>query len=167
MSKLLILSIFSFFIILINSQPNDYLHCSGNGYYVNYTDYCFCNQGYATLDLNYPCNYPQTKQLTIFLIQFFLGYLGVGNFLLGKYAEGILELILFCSWLFLFFGSIELVKYRNRKYKFKEQDNIRDFKCFHIHWGMIFAIILWWLITLGLIAGNYYNDKNNIPLQPF
>lgn len=70
--------------------------CNFNGVYANATGVCRCNKGYAThnpQDNHSQCNYQQTPQLTAFLTQFFVGWIGVADFIVGRTAIGVGKVI--------------------------------------------------------------------------
>ena len=70
----------------------------GNGNCISGT--CVCSSGYITFpsDSTTACNYVQKYQLTAFLLHFFLGAFGAGEFYLGNNAYGAGQIVLnFCS----------------------------------------------------------------------
>jgi len=86
-------------------NPDIFPECSTNGLCIRNGNnssegYCLCTSGYITLVTNdtnnQGCNYKQRSQLVAFLLHFFLGTLGAGEFYLGNMgiASGQLVLLL-------------------------------------------------------------------------
>jgi len=119
------------------------------------TTNCKCLKGKA----NYPvigtetesCTYEQKKQLTAFLLEFFLSA-GIGHFYRGLWWLGLIKLfvliilpILFCSLMCC----------------------IDSFKAACCLMSILFPIMIgiWWLIDIILFGINYYPDGNGVPLE--
>lgn len=117
---------------------------------------CVCYGDYTTIiemEGNYQCNYQQTNQSKVFILEFLLG-LGAGHFYLGNYTLGLLKF----SYAFITFiltGISPCLKYNQIKNK-----NILYF--INIM-GLIY--ILWQIIDGILIAMNFYKDSNGIPMK--
>ncbi len=117
------------------------------------TTNCRCMRGYANVPKVSPraCSYVQKKQLTAFLLEFFLAS-GIGHFYRGLWWFGLIKLlislvlpILFCSLA----CCIDCIKTGS------------------FIMNIIFPIVIgiWWLVDIILFGINFYHDGNGIPLE--
>ena len=79
------------------------IDCNANGRCATNKQKCICNNGYVTHDSNdgTQCNYKQMSRFAPFFTELFVGFLGVGYFVLGETALGIGQLFLFIGPLIL------------------------------------------------------------------
>ena len=77
-------------LINCSEQTCDYSHmnCTANN-----SEYCICNEDYATINGN-PCSVQRKKQLTAFLLELFVGF-GAGHFYRHHYLMASLKLVAF------------------------------------------------------------------------
>lgn len=66
-------------VVSYNRNCSGLSYCNYNGFCRN-DGTCQCFSGYYTQFPDKPCSYSQKKQLTAFLLQFFLGVFGAGHF---------------------------------------------------------------------------------------
>jgi len=152
------------------NTTNDYTcnpvnNCNARG--ICHTDddgdwYCICDDGYDTYpeitdqdDDSVYCNYKQKKQLTAFLLSWFLGVWGGGQWYIGlnalagaKLAMGIVFCCCSCC------AQI-----------FAEQAGEMAMPllgCTCCGWCGIFA---WWLVDIIRFGMNWYEDKNGVGLE--
>jgi len=178
LSTLAVLLAFSVYIV--SSQPtegpgyecDEYDNCSGKGL-CDIDDegdwYCICDDGYATHpepdddesdeDKEY-CNYEQKKQLTAFLLAWFLGYLGGGHWYLGLYGLAAAKLCVVlglcclpCCCILLMIGL-------------KLEDYILlPFYCIQCCGGL--GMFVWWLVDVILFGMNVIDDGDGVSLEPW
>jgi len=118
------------------------------------TNLCKCARGHANYPPDTPqnCSYIQKKQLTAFLLEFFLNF-GVGHFYRGVWWLGLIKILLILVLpivLCVTFKSCEVLKPS----------------------AMIAFLILipllmfiWWLVDAILFGINSYKDVNGVPLE--
>lgn len=89
MQKLLVFLFLVSIALAQNSTCNPLTTCANNGV-CNPDGLCSCNPAFATVDPTQQCAYERKSGLVAFLLQFFLGGLGVAEFYLGNisYAMG-------------------------------------------------------------------------------
>lgn len=130
-------------------------YCSFNGIYFNSTGECRCDRGYT----NPQCNYEQKSQLTAFLTQLFVGYLGVADFIVGRIGIGVGKLIL------SMFGSCGIAILICVL-------SVCFDKRFAAKLGSLIAILValgvfvWWLTDTILFGMNKIPDGNGVVLYP-
>jgi hypothetical protein len=117
---------------------------------------CVCLGDYTTIkemEGNYQCNYQQTNQSKVFILEFLLG-LGAGHFYLGNYTLGFFKFT-FAFITFILTGISPCLQYNQIKNK--------NFLYFINFMGLIY--VLWQAIDGILIAINFYKDSNGIPMK--
>lgn len=123
---------------------------------------CFCNNDYITYPPNseYGCNYKQKSGLTAFLLQFFLGGLGVAEFYLGNNDLGAGQLcllvggIIFSLIVACFFFCV-----------CKSEDKL---ELSVMSWiSLIFlSVFIWWIYDLVYIGKGWRLDGNGASISP-
>ena len=117
---------------------------------------CVCLGDYTTIkemEGNYQCNYQQTNQSKVFILEFLLG-LGAGHFYLGNYTLGFFKFT-FAFITFILTAISPCLQYNQIKNK--------NFLYFINFMGLIY--VLWQAIDGILIAINFYKDSNGIPMK--
>ena len=117
---------------------------------------CVCLGDYTTIkemEGNYQCNYQQTNQSKVFILEFLLG-LGAGHFYLGNYTLAI------CKFLFAFITVI--LTAINPCLQYNQMKN----KSFLYLVNIMGLVYVFWQILDGiLILFNFYTDSNGIPMK--
>ena len=117
---------------------------------------CVCLGDYTTIkemEGNYQCNYQQTNQSKVFILEFLFG-LGAGHFYLGNYTLGFFKFT-FAFITFILTAISPCLQYNQIKNK--------NFLYFINFMGLIY--VLWQAIDGILIAINFYKDSNGIPMK--
>jgi len=127
---------------------------------------CKCAEGFANYfpksttqeTLISYCTYEQKKQLTAFLLQFFVfcaGQFYVGNiqYAIPQLIIGVIPWVLTCLMIFLRFGI-------TAKKKTCIHNLITIFNCLSA-----FTFCAWWLADVIIFGMNNFNDNNGVPLQ--
>lgn len=132
----------------LDSECGDYGRCHNNK--------CKCDSGYYTQNSNNPCGYKQKKQLTAFLLQFFIGYLGAGHFYVGEIGLGVGEILL-CIVPAIFICCIFCAASGEKP-------------CIVIFLGIVMILaeigtLAWWIYNTVQFGENKFNDSNGVPLQ--
>ena len=119
---------------------------------------CVCLKDYITHENfeeygRYQCNYLQSNQAQIFILEFLFGF-GTGHFLLGHYLIGALKLIftLVAAFLVSVTPCLEENKMLNPNLKLTK--NI-----------MIIGYVIWQLFDGLMILFNKYTDSNGVPMS--
>lgn len=146
---------------IVNSQNCTIDSDCNNGVCVNST--CECNIGYVSYDSDI-CNYAQKKQITAFLLSFFLGGIGAEWFYLSDCninyeGLGTLKLILFLIIAILV--CVRILDYQSVNYKIG---------CTHVDIIILILVILWliwWMSDWIRILNDPcdFKDGNDVCLQ--
>jgi len=120
---------------------------------------CTCLHGYANApNVNNKnsnkkaCDYNQKKQVTAFLLEFFLNS-GYGHFYIGKWWLGLVKLIIvFIIPTTLCFLMCCLDFFKNTLF-------------YVLSIGFIVLSSVWWLVDIILFGLNNYKDSNGVPLE--
>jgi hypothetical protein len=131
---------------------------------------CKCSSEYAEYELNKPlkegekpavasaskafCQYQRKKQLTYFLLEFFLN-IGAGHLYAGNVLLGILKLLIVI---------LPCLGYCVFMCVSSNKDN-GTVKALSSLFGCVASI--WWLTDLILIGTRHYDDGNTVPLAPW
>ena len=142
--------------------------CSNNGVCSNNT--CVCYPGFVTFpdSSTSMCNYPQKLQLTAFLLQFFLGTCGAGQFYLGNIGNAVGQLIVLVGPVLVGCCCCCAIVGCSVKAGTKNADcgMACGIICLYLLIGVGIAIVaIWWLIDTILIGTNHYLDGNGIPVK--
>lgn len=139
--------------------------CNGNGVCNRDKTACICSQFYTTHEpINgTECNYKRKKQQIAFTMAVVpcFGWLGSAYFYIDQKVLGIMQLL---TTLALITTSIthcykkipeehEILIYHERDVVFIKTQKV-----------LVAMVILWWLITSFMFAGNVYKDGNGIEL---
>lgn len=143
---------------LIFNCTDPLIQCNGHGYCNTNNTECHCMDQYTTLvsPNGTQCNYKRYRQVDLFCFQFFLGKVGVADWIIGQYKIATGKLTLTLVW--LFFPNILSLLYG------KNSDGLDDFLQRIKIWRqtILFAIIVWWLISVIYYGMNKYIDQNGI-----
>jgi len=174
MRSLFIFAIFALSAYFASAQNttdcDDVDNCNARGTCDTYDSgdwYCICDDGYTThpsiaegdetTDSSF-CNYEQKKQLTAFLLAWFLGYFGGGQWYIedsGMAAGKLVCGILFCCCVPCFIACA--------KAKMGDDASIIKFVgCFQC--CCILGLFVWWLVDLVNFGTNSYADGNGVDL---
>ena len=119
---------------------------------------CICLKNYITHENfteygEYQCNYLQSNQANIFILEFLFGF-GTGHFFLGNYIIGLFKLIYTLTTAFLVAVSPCLEENKMLNPKLTKTKNI-----------MIVGYVIWQLFDGTMILFNKYKDSNGIPMN--
>lgn len=135
--------------------------------------YCICDDGYTTHpaietgdedDDSSFCNYAQKKQLTAFLLAWFLGFYGGGQFYIGD--TGIAAAKLVCGIIFCCCMPCVLKCVAG-----KMADGggggggIQIIGC--VQCCCMLGLFVWWLVDIVNFGTNAYDDGNGVGLEPW
>lgn len=134
--------------------------CNNHGTCDDTNTYCICESDYITFKStdDTSCNYKQKNTLIAFLLEFFLGFAGIGYFYIGRISLGIGQLILNCAGLIPFCvacccGTALL----------KDSNSCTTFVGFLIGCYLLLwcgGILTWWVYALVTIAHGNITDGN-------
>eukprot|EP00455_Lapot_gusevi_P034748 TRINITY_DN3843_c0_g1_i11.p1 TRINITY_DN3843_c0_g1~~TRINITY_DN3843_c0_g1_i11.p1 ORF type:complete len:207 (-),score=62.73 TRINITY_DN3843_c0_g1_i11:209-829(-) len=144
--------------------------CGSHGLCNDAKTACICLDNYITFNSNdgTQCNYEQKKQLTAFLLQFFLGAVGAGDWYVGRWgiAGGKLALALVacCGQCVIRVMAAKLAK--NADAAVAAQMDPASMGAS----GLCICCLLlgqfgWWLADTILYGQNKINDLNDAPLK--
>ena len=119
---------------------------------------CICLNNYTTHENfteygEYQCNYLQSNQANIFILEFLFGF-GTGHFFLGNYIIGLFKLIFTLITAFLVAVSPCLEENKMLSPNLTKIKNI-----------MIVGYVIWQLFDGGMILLNKYKDSNGVPMN--
>jgi len=119
---------------------------------------CICLKNYITHTNfteygEFQCNYLQSNQANIFILEFLFGF-GTGHFFLGNYILGFLKLIFTLITAFLVAVSPCLEENKMLSPNLTKTKNI-----------MIIGYIIWQLFDGAMILFNIYKDSNGVPMN--
>jgi TM2 domain-containing membrane protein YozV len=135
---------------------------------------CRCGSGYAnyvdnstTIQVGGVCLYERKKQLTAFLLQFFVFFVGAGQFYVGNIQYAVPQLIL--SILGIVLGIIKSVMKITFSAGEDEKGEEIERPCLHtiIWWSYELVgatVFYWWLADIITFGMNNYVDGKGIPL---
>ena len=119
---------------------------------------CICLKNYITHENfteygEFQCNYLQSNQANIFILEFLFGF-GTGHFFLGNYILGFLKLIFTLITAFLVAVSPCLEENKMLSPKLTKTKNY-----------MIIGYIFWQLFDGAMILFDFYKDSNGVPMN--
>ena len=119
---------------------------------------CICLKNYITHENfteygEYQCNYLQSNQANIFILEFLFGF-GTGHFFLGNYILGFLKLIFTLTTAFLVAVSPCLEENKMLSPNLTKTKNI-----------MIIGYVIWQLFDGAMILFDIYKDSNGVPMN--
>ena len=119
---------------------------------------CICLKNYITHENfteygEYQCNYLQSNQANIFILEFLFGF-GTGHFFLGNYILGFCKLIYTLITAFLVAVSPCLEENKMLPPKLTKTKNI-----------MIVGYVIWQLFVGAMILLDKYKDSNGVPMN--
>ena len=119
---------------------------------------CICLKNYITHENfneygEYQCNYLQSNQANIFILEFLFGF-GTGHFFLGNYILGFLKLTFTLITAFLVAVTPCLEENKMLSPKLTKTKNI-----------MIIGYIIWQLFDGAMILFDIYKDSNGVPMN--
>jgi len=119
---------------------------------------CTCYEGYLSVnDDSFPfyCNYEQKKQITAFLLEFFIGF-GIGHLYNANVQLAMIKLLTFFTCYFI----LCFVPYFSAQTKSNCLN--RWLGCFQTL--AILTIVIWQIVDSVLLGIGYFKDGNGIPL---
>ena len=119
---------------------------------------CICLKNYITHENfteygEYQCNYLQSNQANIFILEFLFGF-GTGHFFLGNYILGFVKLIFTLITAFLVAVSPCLEENKMLSPNLTRTKNY-----------MIIGYIIWQLFDGAMILFDFYKDSNGVPMN--
>ena len=119
---------------------------------------CICLKNYITHQnfneyVEYQCNYLQSNQTNIFILEFLFGF-ETGHFFLENYILGFLKLNFIFITSFLIVVSPCLEENKMLSPNLSKTKNI-----------MIIGYIIWQLFDGAMILFNFYKDSNGVPMN--
>lgn len=121
---------------------------------------CVCIKGYITFPIDSPskCCYEQKKQLTAFLVEFFVGF-GAGHFYIGRYDMAAPKLAIYLVLCLLNCLSLCLIYVCK-----KQSQGLR--LAFNIGVALLGCVIFCWQLADAIVYGlNQYYDGNGVSLD--
>jgi len=174
------LALFSVFLVSSQTDPSDdcaeATNCSGRGSCATDDDgdwYCICDDGYTTHDADDDvyCNYEQKKQLTAFLLAWFLGTWGGGQWyvgLSGLAAGKLCYALAVCCIIPCFLQCFVLKKMSGGL----ESGGMMGggggsslYGCCYC--CCVLGVFVWWLVDIIMFGMNNIDDKNGVGLEPW
>lgn len=140
---------------------NPQVQCSGHGYCNADHTACNCMSAYATFQPQpgTQCNYERYRQVDLFCFQFFLGEVGVADWIIHQYGIAAGKLALALSWGFI--HKFLLYAYVICKQTDRGVDDFeKSLKPLRKLIGL--AIGIWWLVSTIYYGMNKYTDQNGI-----
>eukprot|EP00455_Lapot_gusevi_P021532 TRINITY_DN2256_c0_g2_i3.p1 TRINITY_DN2256_c0_g2~~TRINITY_DN2256_c0_g2_i3.p1 ORF type:complete len:202 (-),score=24.46 TRINITY_DN2256_c0_g2_i3:214-819(-) len=140
--------------------------CSNHGVCNDYKTFCLCLEDWITYDSTdgMQCNYQQKKQLTAFLLHFFLGGIGGGDWYVGRYgiAGGKLALcvVLCCTPCILRFFGLD-----GTTEDLREEKTPLACCCFLSVYCIYVAQFVWWMVDCIFFGQNKIADSNGASLK--
>ena len=119
---------------------------------------CICLKNYMTHENfteygEFQCNYLQSNQANIFILEFLFGF-GTGHFFLGNYIIGLFKLVFTLTTAFLVAVSPCL-----------EENKMLSPRLTKIKNYMIVGYVIWQLFDGAMILLNKYKDSNGVPMS--
>ena len=119
---------------------------------------CICLKNYITHENfteygEYQCNYLQSNQANIFILEFLFGF-GTGHFFLGNYIYGLFKLVF--TLITAFLVAVSPCLEENKMLS----PNLTRTKNF-----MIVGYVIWQLFDGAMILLNKYKDSNGVPMN--
>ena len=119
---------------------------------------CICLKNYMTHENfteygEYQCNYLQSNQANIFILEFLFGF-GTGHFFLGNYIIGLIKLVFTLITAFLVAVSPCLEENKMLSPNLTKTKNI-----------MIVIYVIWQLFDGAMILLIKYKDSNGVPMS--
>lgn len=136
-----------------NCNSSDF--CGINGQCVE--NICKCDKGFVT-EIQ-PCEYEQKKQLTAFILQVFVGAIGVSHFYIGQVLIGVIKILL----IFLPCCMCSAVWNSATSDTDPKACVVGGGGCLTVLCSL--AVSIWWIVDIVLFALNNYKDKNGIELE--
>ena len=171
MSKKLICCIFILFISSFHNiksiKQNDFRfkfprcnksNCPRNRGICTRDNKCICLKNYMTHENfteygEFQCNYLQSNQANIFILEFLFGF-GTGHFFLGNYIIGLIKLVFTLTTAFLVAVSPCLEENKMLSPRLTKTKNY-----------MIVGYVIWQLFDGAMILMNKYKDSNGVPMS--
>ena len=147
------------------SYTCDTSNACGHGFCDTTTQLCKCDSGWVDDRSGTSCSYEQKKQLTAFLLEFFLGATGAGQFYVGNNNLAIGQL-----WGLLFGGLITTLLGASMGLPMDSSVRIhQSISSAFIALGLsaLLADVVWWIIDTIRFGMNKIEDKNGYPLKPW
>ena len=119
---------------------------------------CICLKNYMTHENfteygEFQCNYLQSNQANIFILEFLFGF-GTGHFFLGNYIIGLFKLVFTLTTAFLVAVSPCLEENKMLSPRLTKTKNY-----------MIVGYVIWQLFDGAMILLNKYKDSNGVPMS--
>lgn len=129
------------------------IDCNNNGICSRDNTSCICDNKYATYNSYTQCNYKKMNRALPFATHLIFGWFcGVGEFILGNYIRGSMQIAIFIIFLISMCYIAENMCVSNKK------TNFMGWICTL----SIIAVIIWYAITLNNIGTGIYKDINGI-----
>merc|ERR1719361_1367970 len=174
LSTLIVLAVFSVYIVSSQTYPSDDCdeanNCNARGLCATNDDgswYCICDDGYTTYDAedDVYCNYEQKKQLTAFLLAWFLGGFGGGQWYLGLTGLAVGKLMLGLSVCCIIpccgYCMVGASVAADSEGLMKSSGTLIG--CCYC--CAILGTFVWWLVDIIQFGMNNYEDSNGMELE--
>lgn len=164
--------------------------CSNNGHCNFNNTACLCDDSHATFDDDNAslcqdeskCCYKRKKQMTIFLMHFFLGVTGAGYFMLGQIQYGLASIAMltggFCSVCFFACCLAQCTKTKSPTNKISDLEQgakQKSYECFDeecpvfsmkcVYYLMLVAFVGLWITGLVVIGNCSMLDGDSVKME--
>lgn len=167
-------TIFFLLLVLLSSVSEASSNCTsslecGNGFCDITVKHCNCDAGWVASSSGNNCSYEQKKQTIAFLLQFFLGPFGAGEFYVKNNELGAGKIILTVGSVILF-GANKCFQAMSRTVSSQQSTAINKYDILALGTMLsgvlgMSATVAWWLADTIRFGLNKIKDANGYPLK--